>query len=74
MDRKFQDGEEVVHKSDKNICMTVATYTSDGKVVCRWKEKGKFQREEFFEAELEKWEAPTVGYGDHQADIDNIRW
>jgi hypothetical protein len=31
--RKFQDGEEVVHKSDRNHCMTVISYTSDSNVI-----------------------------------------
>lgn len=74
MARKFPDGEEVVHKSDRGHVMIVTRYTNDGKVVCRWMYKGKMEQDEFLEAELEKWEAPTVGYGDHQADIDKIRW
>jgi uncharacterized protein YodC (DUF2158 family) len=58
MQRKFQDGEEVVHKSARHHRMTVIVYTADGKVICRWKDKGGFQREEFLEAELEKWFPP----------------
>jgi uncharacterized protein YodC (DUF2158 family) len=57
--RKFQDGEEVVHKSDRNHRMTVISYTSDSNVICRWMDKDGFQREEFLEAELEKWAPPN---------------
>ena len=74
MAHRFQNGDEVVHKSDKGHLMIVAGHLSDGKAVCRWKVKDGFKTEEFFEEELEKWVEPTVEYGDHQTDIDNIRW
>jgi uncharacterized protein YodC (DUF2158 family) len=55
MQRIFQEGEEVVHKSDRLHRMTVVAYTNDGKVVCRWKVKDGFKSEQFYEAELEVW-------------------
>jgi uncharacterized protein YodC (DUF2158 family) len=54
MQRKFQDGDDVAHKTDMSQRMTVIRYTGDGKVVCRWKEKSGFNSEEFLEIELEK--------------------
>lgn len=59
--RKFQDGEEVVRKSDKTHRMTVVAYTGEGRVICRWKEKVGFKSEEFMETELAKWvDAPQA--------------
>jgi uncharacterized protein YodC (DUF2158 family) len=58
MTRKFQPGDEVVHKSNRDHRMTVVEYTNDTTVICRWREKTKFQTEEFQEAELEKWIEP----------------
>jgi uncharacterized protein YodC (DUF2158 family) len=55
MQRKFQDGDDVAHKTDKGHRMTVLGYTGDGKVSCRWKDKHGFKSEWFVEAELEKW-------------------
>jgi uncharacterized protein YodC (DUF2158 family) len=68
MERKFQDGDDVVHKTDKSHRMTVISYKGDGKVVCRWKEKTGFKSEEFLEVELEKWvDTPSVSFGRLQA-------
>lgn len=61
MQRKFQEGDDVAHKTDKIQRMTVVGYTGDGKVICRWKEKAGFKSEEFFEAELEKWVPVPMG-------------
>ena len=62
MSRKFQDGEDVAHKTDEAHRMTVIGYTGDGKVICRWKEKTGFKSEEFLEPELVKWVAPPPSY------------
>ncbi len=62
MQRKFEDGDDVAHKTDKSHRMTVIGYTGDCKVICRWKEKSGFKSEEFFEAELEKWVEPPPSY------------
>lgn len=71
---KFQDGEDVVHKTDKSHRMTVVGYTIDGKVICRWKEKVGFKREEFSEVELEKWQnTPAITSG-QQGDISDYKW
>jgi uncharacterized protein YodC (DUF2158 family) len=74
--RKFQDGDDVAHKTDKSHKMTVISYTGDGKVICRWKDKGGFQREEFLEAELEKWvDTPAIGFGQMEGqDLDKYKW
>ncbi len=75
MQRQFQDGEDVAHKTDKSHRMTVIGYTGDGKVICRWKDKAGFQREEFLEAELEKWvDTPVVGFGKLKGDISDYNW
>ena len=58
MERKFQLGEEVVHKSDREHRMTVLSYDNAGNVVCRWKGKRRFERAQFLEDELEKWTPP----------------
>jgi uncharacterized protein YodC (DUF2158 family) len=63
MQRRFQDGDEVVHKSDKSHRMTVVGYTGDSKVICRRKEKSEFKTQDFLEAELEKCVPPEVGGG-----------
>jgi uncharacterized protein YodC (DUF2158 family) len=62
MPRNFQDGDDVVHKSDPSHRMTVISYTGDGKVICRWKAKAGFKSEEFLETELEKWVEPPLDY------------
>jgi uncharacterized protein YodC (DUF2158 family) len=62
MQRKFQDGDDVAHKTEMGHRMTVVGYTSDGKVICRWKEKTGFKSEEFLEVELEKWIAPPPSF------------
>jgi uncharacterized protein YodC (DUF2158 family) len=73
--RKFQDGDDVAHKTAKSHRMTVIGYTGDGKVICRWKEKAEFQREEFLETELEKWvETPAIGFGTMKGDTSNKKW
>jgi len=59
MSRQFRNGDEVVHKSDINHLMTVYGYTADGKVICRWKGKKRFESEEFLESELSKWVPPN---------------
>ncbi len=75
MQRNFQDGADVVHKTDKGHRMTVIGYTGDGKVVCRWKEKAGFKSEEFFEAELEKWvDTPAISFGKMDDDIEKYKW
>ena len=62
MKRKFQDGDDVVHRTDRGHQMAVIGYTGDGKVICRWKEKTGFIREEFLEVELEEWVEPPPSY------------
>jgi uncharacterized protein YodC (DUF2158 family) len=75
MQHKFQNGEEVVHKSDRGHRMTVVGYTGDGAVICRWKGKGGFQREDFSEAELEKWvDVPPVRFGQIGGDTSDYQW
>lgn len=54
-ERTFQDGDEVVQKTDKSHRIDVTGYAGDGKVICRSKDKTGFKGEEFVEAELEKW-------------------
>jgi uncharacterized protein YodC (DUF2158 family) len=63
MEQKFQAGEQVVHKSDKDHPMTVVRYPNAGQVICRWKVKGRFQTREFMEAEVEKWVPPPPDLG-----------
>ena len=72
----FQDGDEVFHKSARHQRMTVLGYTSDGKVICRWKEKTGFRSEQFFEAELEKWvDTPACSTGPMEGHgIDKYQW
>ena len=60
MQHRFEEGDEVVHKSANSNRMVVLGYTDDGKVICRWKMKGAFQQDEFSEAELEKWVRPKA--------------
>jgi uncharacterized protein YodC (DUF2158 family) len=76
MARKFQDGDDVAHKTDKSHRMTVIGYTGDGKVICRWKDKTGFKSEEFLEPELEKWvDTPAIGFGQMEGhDIDKYKW
>ncbi len=75
MPRKFQDGEDVAHKTDKSHRMTVIGYTGDGKVICRWKEKAGFKSEEFLEVELEKWvDTPAITSGPMEGDISDYKW
>jgi uncharacterized protein YodC (DUF2158 family) len=63
--RKFQDGDDVAHKTDMSHRMIVIGYTGDGKVICRWKEMSGVKSEHFMEAELEKWvDTPAVGFGE----------
>lgn len=74
--RKFQDGDIVVHKTDKEQPMTVVGYTSEGEVACRWKEKGSFPSGRFMEAELEKYvHTPAVGFGTvKDSDPNKYKW
>jgi uncharacterized protein YodC (DUF2158 family) len=75
MQRKFQDGEDVAHKTDKSHRMTVIGYTGDGKVICRWKDGTGFKSEEFLEPELERWvETPAISWGRMDDDIDKYKW
>jgi uncharacterized protein YodC (DUF2158 family) len=76
MGRQFQDGDAVAHKTDKSHQMTVIGYTGDGKVICRWKDRNGFQREEFLEAELEVWQdSPRISFGRIEgADPDDYKW
>jgi uncharacterized protein YodC (DUF2158 family) len=76
MPRKYQDGDRVVHTTDRVQCMAVIGYTGDGKVICRWKGKTGFQREEFVESELEKWvDTPAISFGQIEGhNSDKYRW
>ena len=75
MQRRFQDGDDVAHKTDKGHRMTIIGYTGDGKVICRLKEKTGFKSEEFLELELEKWvDTPAITTGTFDDDIDKYKW
>lgn len=75
MQRKFQDGDDVAHKTANLHRMTVIGYTGDGKVICRWKEKSGFKSEEFLEVELEKWVyTPAISSGRFDDDLDKYKW
>jgi uncharacterized protein YodC (DUF2158 family) len=63
MESKFQAGEEVVHKIDRNSPMAVIRYTNEGRVLCRRKGKSGLETVEFLEAELEKWLPPSPEAG-----------
>jgi uncharacterized protein YodC (DUF2158 family) len=52
--------------------MAVSGYTGDGKVICRWMNKGEVKTEQFVEAELEKWVGKgAVGFGRMQGDVSD---